>query len=54
MPEDVPGFACRIHDEAARLLAFVDDIMKLSRLDEGRGSLNFEDIDLYQLAGSVC
>ena len=53
-PEDVPGFACRIHDEAARLLALVDDIMKLSRLDEGRGSLNFEDIDLYELAGSVC
>ena len=53
-PEDVPSFAARIHDEAARLLTLVDDIMKLSRLDEGRGSLNFEDVDLYHLADSVC
>lgn len=52
-PEDVPSFAARIHDEAARLLTLVDDIMKLSRLDEGRGSLNFEDVDLYHLADSV-
>lgn len=48
-PEDVPGFAARIHDEAARLLALVDDIMKLSRLDEGRGSLDFEPVELYAL-----
>lgn len=53
-PEDVPSFAARIHNEAARLLTLVDDIMKLSRLDEGRGNLNFEDVDLYRLAGSVC
>lgn len=53
-PEDVPGFASRIHDEAARLLALVDDIMKLSRLDEGRGNLNFEDVDLYEMVASVC
>src|SRR5699024_74410 len=48
------GFAARIHDEAARLLALVDDIMKLSRLDEGRGGMQFEDVDLYHLVLSVC
>lgn len=53
-PEDIPGFAARIHDEAARLLALVDDIMKLSRLDEGRGGMQFEDVDLYHLVLSVC
>ncbi len=53
-PEDIPNFAARIHKEAARLLNLVDDIMKLSRLDEGRSTLNFEPIDLHALACSVC
>lgn len=53
-PEDIPGFATRIHNEAARLLNLVDDIMKLSRLDEGRSTLNFETLDLYMLANTVC
>ncbi len=52
--EDIPNFATRIHNEAARLLNLVDDIMKLSRLDEGRSTLNFEPIDLYALTNSVC
>ncbi len=33
-PDDVRGFAQKIHDEAGRLIALVDDIMKLSHLDE--------------------
>ena len=53
-PEDIPGFAVRIHNEAARLLNLVDDIMKLSRLDEGRSTLNFELLDLYALTNIVC
>lgn len=53
-PEDIPGFAVRIHNEAARLLNLVDDIMKLSRLDEGRSTLDFEMLDLYTLANTVC
>ena len=52
-PADVPGFAARIHDEAARLLALVDDIMKLSRLDEGRGNLDFVRLDLHALCETV-
>lgn len=53
-PEDIPGFAVRIYNEAARLLNLVDDIMKLSRLDEGRSTLDFQILDLYTLANSVC
>lgn len=33
-PEDVPGFAGRIHDEAQHLTALVNDILTLSRMDE--------------------
>lgn len=53
-PEDIPSFAVRIHTEAARLLNLVDDIMKLSRLDEGRSTLNFEMLDLHALTNTVC
>ena len=48
------AFAVRIHNEAARLLNLVDDIMKLSRLDEGHSTLDFETLDLYALANTVC
>ncbi len=34
-PEDVPRFADKICGEAHRLLALIEDILKLSRLDEG-------------------
>ncbi len=34
-PEDMPRFVGHIHDEAARLVTLVDDIIRLSQLDEG-------------------
>lgn len=50
-PDDVCGFAEKIHAEAARLIALVDDIMKLSRLDESTpAALPFESVELYALA----
>lgn len=50
-PDDVRGFAQKIHDEAGRLIALVDDIMKLSHLDESTpASLPFEPVELYALA----
>lgn len=50
-PDDVRGFAQKIHDEAGRLITLVDDIMKLSRLDESTpASLPFEPVELYALA----
>jgi two-component system phosphate regulon sensor histidine kinase PhoR len=32
-PEDIPGFAARIHKEASRMIALVSDILQLSELD---------------------
>ena len=52
-PEDIPGFAGRIHEEAKRLVQLVEDILKLSRLDEGNISLVWEKVDLYALVGQV-
>ncbi len=50
-PDDVRGFADKIRDEAGRLIAMVNDIIKLSRLDESTpAELPFEPTDLYQLA----
>lgn len=48
-PEDVPQFAGRIHSETARLVALVEDIIRLSQLDEG-ASMQWEAVDLYELA----
>lgn len=52
-PEDVPGFAARIRAEAARLLALIEDVMNLSRLDEGAVTEAREDVELRALAGEV-
>ena len=34
-PEDTPRFVSHIHREAARLLSLIEDILRLSQLDEG-------------------
>lgn len=47
--EDVPRFIGRIRSEASRLVALIDDIIRLSQLDE-RKELLLEDVDLYELA----
>ena len=52
-PEDMQGFAQRIHEESTRLIALVEDIIRLSRLDEGGGDLPFERVELLTLANSV-
>ena len=44
--EDMPAFAGKIHSEAKRLLALVNDIMELSRLDEKRGLGGKEQVPL--------
>ena len=48
-PEDVSRFAELIHTEAARLVALVDDIIHLSRLDEGAAPPK-EPVDLLETA----
>lgn len=48
-PEDTPEFVGRIRTEAARLLALIEDIIRLSQLDE-QTELPVEDIDLHEIA----
>lgn len=43
----------KILDEARRLLALIEDIIRLSRLDEAEGPLSAQPVDLYALAQSV-
>lgn len=47
--EDVPVFAGKIHTEAKRLVALVNDILDLSRLDEKQGLGNKENIPLLPM-----
>lgn len=49
-PEDIKGFAEQIYSEAGRMITLVDDIIKLSRLDEGVNNMQKTDVDLYALA----
>lgn len=53
-PKDIAGFADKIHTEAGKLLALVDDIIKLSQLDEKAPmTVKFEKIDIKKLLESV-
>ncbi len=52
-PEDMNAFADRIYQETRRLVFLVDDIMELSRLDEGAQDLEKEEVDLYALAREI-
>lgn len=49
-PEDVSRFGESIYAEARRMIALVEDIMDLSRLDEGAGGMEWEAVDLHALA----
>ena len=53
--EDMPRFAERIYDEAGRLMVLVEDIIKLSRLDEQgeHEEIEKEPVDLFVIAGDV-
>lgn len=51
-PEDMPRFLGQINSEAKRLLALIDDIIRLSSLDEGNG-IEMSDVDLYKVSGDV-
>ena len=52
-PGDIPHFAGNIHREAQRLIGLVNDIIKLSRLDEGESGGQWETVELHALAESV-
>lgn len=50
--EDMPRFVGHIREEAARLVTLVEDIIKLSQLDE-QGELPKEHISLFEIADEV-
>ncbi len=49
-PEDVPHFLSQIQSEAKRMISLIEDIIKLSHLDEGAEDMQREDIDLLSVA----
>ncbi|XOQ45278.1 MAG: histidine kinase [Clostridium sp.] len=53
-PADIQRFSERIYAEASRLIALVEDIMKLSRLDESAPDLPFEEVNLLSLSQEIC
>ncbi len=52
-PEDTERFLKSIYDEAGRLLTLIEDILKLSQLDENNIGGEFESVDLYELGRKV-
>ena len=51
-PDKVPDFAGRIYEEASRLTNLVQDIIEISKLDEGI-SMPFELVDVSELAEEI-
>lgn len=47
--EDMPRFAGNIYTEAQRLILLVEDIIRLSQLDEGAAGMGREQVNLAQL-----
>lgn len=52
-PEDIPEFSEKIYKEANHMISLINDIIKLSRLDERRIDIEKEQVDLYETAQSV-
>ncbi|MBP1545673.1 MAG: PAS domain S-box protein [Oscillospiraceae bacterium] len=51
--EDMPRFVGHIREEAARLVTLVEDIIRLSQLDE-QTELPKENVSLYETANEAC
>lgn len=52
-PEDTQKFAGKIFEEAQHLITLVNDIIKISQLDEGSIPYEAEEVDLYALAQEI-
>lgn len=52
-PEDYDRFIGHIRTEATRLLSLIEDIIRLSKLDEGV-ELIYEEVNLGEVAAEVC
>lgn len=53
-PDHVMRFAGKIHSEAIRLIVLIEDIIKLSKLDEGSVELEKEEVDLFTMMREIC
>ncbi len=52
--EDMTVFSERIYNEASRLIVLIEDIIRLSRLDEKSVEFEKEQVDLFALAREIC
>lgn len=52
-PQDIPLFSERIYKEARRLIHLVEDIIKLSKLDEESVELEKQEVDLFELTREI-
>ena len=52
-PADIPLFSERIYKEARRLITLVEDIIKLSKLDEESVELEKENVNLFDLTREI-
>lgn len=52
-PGDIQNFAERIYKEARRLITLVEDIIKLSRLEEEAVQMEKEEVELFQLSREI-
>lgn len=52
-PENIRTFAHRIFSEAQHLIVMIDDIIKISQLDEHQIPYEKEDVDLYELGKNI-
>ncbi len=51
--EDMIVFSERIYKEASRMVTLIDDIIKLSRLDEDSVEVEREEVDLYGMCQDI-
>ena len=49
----VIDFSSSIYDEAQRLITLVNDIIKISELDEKNARVDIEEVDLYELSADI-
>ena len=52
--DDMIRFSEKIYKEASRLITLIEDIIKLSKLDEQDTIMEEENLDLYELCLDIC
>ena len=52
-PEDVPGFAQKIHGEVSRMIQLVNDILQLSSLDNASETSSMPEMEVVDLLDVV-